>query len=66
VLCLFRQISILVLDNADYMLVEAEADRVAKEAVEQLRLSRRQCFPAEAGVPTWTGKMSLINRSLKN
>lgn len=42
-------------DKADYMLVEAEADWVAKEAVEQLRQSRRQCFPAEAGVPTWTG-----------
>ena len=39
--------------DTDYILVEAEAERVAKEAVERLRKSRRQCFPAEAGVPTW-------------
>jgi DNA excision repair protein ERCC-6 len=38
---------------SDYMLIEAEAERVAKEAVQRLRMSRRQCFPAEAGVPTW-------------
>lgn len=41
---------------ADYELVETEAERVAKEAVDSLRASRRQCFRAEAGVPTWTGQ----------
>lgn len=39
----------------DYILVEGEAERVAKEAVQSLKESRRQCFRAEAGVPTWTG-----------
>ncbi|TRY63996.1 hypothetical protein TCAL_00795 [Tigriopus californicus] len=42
-------------EGDDYVLIEGEAEKVAKEAVESLRLSRRQCFRAEAGVPTWTG-----------
>ncbi len=42
-------------DNEDYVLIEGEAERVAKEAVESLRRSRRQCHRAEAGVPSWTG-----------
>ena len=40
----------------DFELIETEAERVAKEAVDSLRASRRQCFRAEAGVPTWTGQ----------
>jgi DNA excision repair protein ERCC-6 len=39
----------------DFALIEGEAERVAKLAVEELRRSRRQCFRADAGIPTWTG-----------
>ncbi|BFZ02829.1 hypothetical protein BsWGS_05868 [Bradybaena similaris] len=40
----------------DYVIVEAEAERVAREAVAALRHSRQQCASALAGVPTWTGQ----------
>ncbi|XP_054428344.1 DNA excision repair protein ERCC-6 isoform X2 [Pteronotus mesoamericanus] len=41
--------------SPDYMLVEAEATRVAQDALKALRLSRQQCLGAVSGVPTWTG-----------
>ena len=41
--------------RSDYAIVEAEATKVAKEAVAALRRSRAMCMPAAAGVPTWTG-----------
>jgi DNA excision repair protein ERCC-6 len=46
----------------DYELIETEAERVAKEAVDNLKASRRQCFRAEAGVPTWTGQSGSMAR----
>ena len=47
----------------DFELIETEAERVAKEAVDSLRASRRQCFRAEAGVPTWTGQSGEVARA---
>ncbi|KAM6156362.1 DNA excision repair protein ERCC-6 [Erethizon dorsatum] len=46
-----------IVDGAspDYVLVEAEANRVAQDALKALRLSRQQCLGAASGVPTWTG-----------
>ncbi|XP_011846342.1 PREDICTED: DNA excision repair protein ERCC-6 isoform X1 [Mandrillus leucophaeus] len=46
-----------IMDGAspDYVLVEAEANRVAQDALKALRLSRQQCLGAVSGVPTWTG-----------
>ncbi|XP_071482267.1 DNA excision repair protein ERCC-6-like [Diadema antillarum] len=41
--------------NPDFVLVENEADRVAKEAANAVRLSRRHCHRASSGIPTWTG-----------
>ncbi|XP_076449836.1 DNA excision repair protein ERCC-6-like [Babylonia areolata] len=41
--------------KADFAIVEAEASKVAKEAVAALRRSRSMCMPAASGVPTWTG-----------
>ena len=40
----------------DYAIVEAEADKVAREAAAALRRSRQHCAPALSGVPTWTGQ----------
>ncbi|XP_032347568.1 DNA excision repair protein ERCC-6 isoform X1 [Camelus ferus] len=42
--------------NPDYVLVEAEANRVAQDALKALRLSRQRCLGAASGVPTWTGQ----------
>uniref|UniRef100_A0A5F7ZSL6 ERCC excision repair 6, chromatin remodeling factor n=1 Tax=Macaca mulatta TaxID=9544 RepID=A0A5F7ZSL6_MACMU len=46
-----------IMDGAspDYVLVEAEANRVAQDALKALRLSRQRCLGAVSGVPTWTG-----------
>ncbi|XP_066206359.1 DNA excision repair protein ERCC-6 isoform X1 [Saccopteryx leptura] len=46
-----------IVDGAspDYVLVEAEATRVAQDALKALRLSRRWCLGAGSGVPAWTG-----------
>ncbi|XP_046572869.1 LOW QUALITY PROTEIN: DNA excision repair protein ERCC-6-like [Haliotis rubra] len=40
----------------DFALVEAEAEKVAKQAVAALKKSRSQCHSALAGIPTWTGQ----------
>ncbi|XP_013004063.1 DNA excision repair protein ERCC-6 isoform X2 [Cavia porcellus] len=47
-----------IMDGAspDYVLVEAEANRVAQDALKALRLSRQQCLGAASGIPTWTGR----------
>lgn len=47
--------------HADYMLVEGEARRVAKEAVQALKESRRQCWQADSGVPSWTGQSGALH-----
>ncbi|XP_036912578.1 DNA excision repair protein ERCC-6 isoform X2 [Sturnira hondurensis] len=46
-----------IMDGAspDYVLVEAEANRVAQDALKALRLSRQRCLGSVSGVPTWTG-----------
>ncbi|XP_071467380.1 DNA excision repair protein ERCC-6 isoform X2 [Marmota flaviventris] len=46
-----------IIDGAspDYVLVEAEANRVAQDALKALRLSRQRCLGAMSGIPTWTG-----------
>ncbi|XP_071941445.1 DNA excision repair protein ERCC-6-like [Antedon mediterranea] len=48
--------------NPDYVLVEQEAERVAKEAANALKKSRRRCMPAASGIPTWTGTLGLSGR----
>ncbi|KAF5103114.1 hypothetical protein D0Z00_000092 [Geotrichum galactomycetum] len=47
----------------DQLLVEKEASRVAKNAVEALRASRKMARKAEIGVPTWTGKFGSAGRA---
>ncbi|XP_006874667.1 PREDICTED: DNA excision repair protein ERCC-6 [Chrysochloris asiatica] len=45
--------------SADYALVEAEATRVAQDALKALRVSRQRCLGAVSGVPTWTGQRGI-------
>eukprot|EP00794_Sanderia_malayensis_P004167 gene4167-4721_t len=40
--------------NPDYVLVEKEAERIAKQASEALRESRAHCRKSHVSVPTWT------------
>ncbi|KAJ1144469.1 hypothetical protein NDU88_010767 [Pleurodeles waltl] len=46
---------IMEASNPDYVLVEAEANRVAQDALKMLKISRQRCLGATSGVPTWTG-----------
>ncbi|KAH9520103.1 DNA excision repair protein ERCC-6 [Bulinus truncatus] len=39
----------------DYAIVEAEAEKVAREAAAALRRSRQLCSSALSGLPSWTG-----------
>ena len=42
--------------NPDYLLVECEAENVARDAARALRQSRQQCLSnMPLGTPTWTG-----------
>ena len=46
--------------NPDYVLVECEAEKVARDAARALLRSRQQCMSSlPAGVPTWTGQNGL-------
>ncbi|PIK45448.1 putative DNA excision repair protein ERCC-6 [Apostichopus japonicus] len=47
--------NIMEASNPDYVLIENEATRVAKEAARALKESRQTCPNARSGVPTWTG-----------
>ena len=44
----------------DYAIVEAEAEKVAQEAVAALRRSRHSCSSALSGQPTWTGQHGAV------
>ncbi|XP_075790784.1 DNA excision repair protein ERCC-6 [Pelodiscus sinensis] len=50
---------IMEASNPDYVLVEAEATRVAQDALRALKISRQRCLGAASGVPTWTGNSAL-------
>ncbi len=47
----------MIVDNAepDYILLEAEAQKIADQAVRALKASRRFCKPAESGMPNLAG-----------
>ncbi|NWH56581.1 ERCC6 protein, partial [Geococcyx californianus] len=47
--------AIMEASTADHVLVEAEANRVAQDALRALKVSRQRCLGAASGVPTWTG-----------
>ncbi|XP_009998650.1 PREDICTED: DNA excision repair protein ERCC-6 [Chaetura pelagica] len=51
--------AIMEASSADYVLVEAEANRVAQDALRALKVSRQRCLGAASGVPTWTGTSGL-------
>lgn len=49
--------------NPDYVLVEKEAEKVAKQAVNALRQSRAECRNNGFSVPTWTGHTKTVANS---
>ncbi|CAL8141407.1 unnamed protein product [Orchesella dallaii] len=59
----FRHDSIVNTNEADYMIVEQEAERVAKEAACALKRSREQCWTADSGNVNWTGSHGIVRQS---
>lgn len=57
-----RHDKIVDTDEADYMLVEQEADRVAKEAAMALKRSREECWSADSGNVNWTGSHGAVRK----
>ncbi|NWI92567.1 ERCC6 protein, partial [Pitta sordida] len=51
--------AIMEASSVDHVLEEAEASRVAQDALRALKISRQQCLGAASGVPTWTGTSGL-------
>ncbi|XP_009075454.1 PREDICTED: DNA excision repair protein ERCC-6-like [Acanthisitta chloris] len=51
--------AIMEASSVDHVLEEAEASRVAQDALRALKVSRQQCLGAASGVPTWTGTSGL-------
>ena len=47
---------------ADFAIVEREAQKIAEEAVSELKKSQQQCFPAQSGIPNWTGKHGGVSK----
>lgn len=58
----FQHDKVMETSVSDFALVEAEAEKAAREAVEHLRQSRRVCFRPETGIPTWTGNSGGMKR----
>ncbi|XP_054839960.1 DNA excision repair protein ERCC-6 [Eublepharis macularius] len=50
---------IMEASSPDYVLIEAEANRVAQDALRTLKISRQRCRTAASGVPTWSGTNGL-------
>ena len=48
---------------SDYTLVEAEAEKVANDAIAALQQSRTQCFSATSGIPSWTGQSGKLKQA---
>jgi DNA excision repair protein ERCC-6 len=58
-----RHDKIVDTDEADYMIVEKEAESVAKKAIETLKQSRELCFGAVSGRVNWTGNQGEVKNS---
>lgn len=57
-----RHDKIVDTNEHDYMIVEKEAESVAKKAVQTLRESREMCWDAESGHANWTGQQGEIRK----
>ena len=49
-------------EQADYAIVESEANEVARNAVRAMKNSRRDCHRAETGAVNWTGNNGARNK----
>lgn len=50
--------------NSDYVILENEAQKLAKKAIEELEASRNQCWEPGSGRLNWTGYQGTIRPKL--
>lgn len=58
-----RHDKIVDTNEADYMIVEKEAEAVAKKAIDTLKHSRERCWNAESGHANWTGNQGEVREA---
>lgn len=46
--------------KSDYVIIESEAQKLAKKAIEELEASRTQCWEPGSGRLNWTGNQGTI------
>ena len=56
---------IMMSSSPDYVIIESEAERVAKQAARALKQSRIRCNPAQTGRPTWTGQQGTVAKYVR-
>lgn len=59
-----RHDKIIESSNADYVIIENEAQKLAKKAIENLEASRTQCWEPGSGRLNWTGSQGTIKPKL--
>lgn len=50
--------------NPDYVIIENEAKKLAKKAIDDLEASRTQCWEPGSGRLNWTGNQGTIKPKL--
>lgn len=59
-----RHDKIMESSKSDYVIVENEAQKLAKKAIEDLEASRAQCWEPGSGRLNWTGSQGTVKSLL--
>lgn len=59
-----RHDKIIESSKSDYVIIENEAEKLAKKAIENLEASRAQCWEPGSGRLNWTGHQGTVRPKL--
>lgn len=59
-----RHDKIMESSKSDYVIIENEAEKLAKKAIEELEASRAQCWEPGSGRLNWTGSQGTVKPAL--
>lgn len=59
-----RHDKIMESSKSDYVIIENEAQKLAKKAIEDLEASRSQCWETGSGRLNWTGSQGTVRSKL--
>lgn len=59
-----RHDKIIESSNSDYVIIENEAQKLAKKAIQNLEASRAQCWEPGSGRLNWTGNKGTVKSKL--